>query len=193
MLIGWFLGELTDEFTLRGWWLKFIPIGAVVGMGVWGASLIPSIVDPWNDNVLTEDLQALAWIEEQLPESALFAINTFEFPFMRGFVVGIDAGYWIPVLAHRGSVTYPLIYSFENLLDPDYVKRIHAFTQAQSDLASESGIRALEELKVTHIYFGKKGGPIEPAPLLASERFQLIYDQDGVMIFQVYTANGDSR
>lgn len=192
-LIGWFIGELTGEFALRGRWLVFIPIGATLGMGVWGASLSPLIVHPWNDNVLTEDVQAMAWIEEQLPESALFAINTLEFPFMRGFVAGIDAGYWIPVLAHRGSVTYPLIYSFENLLDPDYVERIHAFAQAQSDLASEPGIRALEALKVTHVYLGKKGGPIDPAPLLASERFQLIYDQDGVMIFQVFTADDESQ
>jgi hypothetical protein len=190
ILLGWFMGNITGILQSKARSLVWLPVVVAAAIGIRGASDISLIVDPWNKTLYPADLRAIQWAQSHIRENAVFAVNSLEFPFLRGFVVGIDAGYWLPVLGHREAATYPLVYSLENLSMPDYVERIHNYTQQQADLASPHGLSALESLGATHIFIGVKGGPIEIDPLLASARFELLYSQNGASIFALQPSAG---
>jgi hypothetical protein len=111
-------------------------------------------------------------------------------------VIGTDAGWWIPLLAHREN-TIPPQYALANEvpIESDYsLKVINLEAKLEkTDIASESGIRLLCEYGITHVYIGQKHGKVAnlgeplftPAELATSSVFRLIYHQDRVYIFVV--------
>jgi len=59
------------------------------------------------------DLVVMHWIKNNTSPDTLFLVNFFEFDWQPGWLVGSDAGYWIPLLAQRSSCLPPMVYPME--------------------------------------------------------------------------------
>jgi hypothetical protein len=112
-------------------------------------------------------------------------------------VVGVDAGWWIPLLAGREN-TLPPQYALltERPSSPGYSQRVVALvkTLEQTSLNSPLGIKTLTEWGITHVYIGQRQGPFSgwPAQLESSPMepgsppFQMVYRQDRTVIFSFH-------
>jgi len=100
------------------------------------------------------DIQAMHWIEENAKEDALFLVDSMSIDWSPGWVVGLDAGYWIPLLAQRSTTVPPMIYPLE-WGDPD---RLPALLEASQEfLAWKAGeLTSLQAILrghgITHVF-----------------------------------------
>jgi len=152
-------------------------------IGGLAANLVYPIV---NDGLLHPvDLPAMEFIRQETSSDAYFMVNMFHFPFSDTLVAGSDAGAWIPLLAQR-RVTLPVLnYYIERLNDPTWVDRLCQLDQLNGDITSEAGLALLRAEGITHVYIGDRGGVIQPASLLSSPDFNLIYQDQTVYIFEL--------
>lgn len=171
----------------RGPWrpLHWLVGGVIGGLSLLGASSISRIVEPGAAYVLAQDMAAVRWVSEQTPEDALFMVNTYTFDFMPEYVIGSDAGGWLPVLAGRRVVTAPMTYPIERLSVENYPQQIRRLAELSSDLAGAEAVAELRRLGVTHVFIGQRGGPISPAQLLASPDYVLAFQDGDVYVFRL--------
>ena len=152
--------------------------------------------------VVAADMDAMQWIRENTPADALFVVNSF--PAYAGtLAAGTDAGWWIPLLAHRATTLPPLNYGGERGERPDYqlgvnalVKKLRGRSLADAtplsiDLSRPVALKTLVSNAIDYVYIGAHPYPgpdsadsIDTAKLRASPFFRLVYDRDGAEIFQ---------
>lgn len=153
--------------------------------------------------VSAADFTALDWIKANTPADAHFLVNSF--PAYGGtLAAGTDAGWWLPLLAGRWASLPPLTYGSEQGERANYQKHLNNFLVALRgsplsdarpiaiDLTTRSAQNALRSAGITYIYNGAHPYPgkgaadrFDSAVLRASPLFTLVYDRDGVEIFQV--------
>jgi len=173
----------------------------VVGLGLLGVWNQRNIANPNAYGLVTRpDLRAMEWINRQTPPDSLFLIEGMHENWVTN-VIGTDAGWWIPLLAHREN-TIPPQYALSNELPivEDYSQKVIDLEAALENkgIDSQAGIDKLCEFGVTHIYIGQKQGNVAnngkplftPDELAASDVFQMIYHQDRVYIYSVESACG---
>jgi hypothetical protein len=122
-------------------------------------------------------------------------------------IVGTDAGWWLPLLANRAVSVPPLPYGSEVAIDPAFpIRTMELATALRGSPTTDTRPRAinaaragaLRELRaagITYVYLGAQPlrGPetfsdvdrIDPISLRASLDFRLVYDHDGVTIFEL--------
>ena len=180
--VGWAISQIIHRF-LR--FEKFLfPLIGVLGLGVFAVIKTPPILVE-TAYVKEADLEAAQWVKENISGSAYFMVNVFNFGFSEDFIIGPDAGYWLPLLAERNSVTLPMVYMTEQFKEPDtitYLKRINGL---KGDLATPDGLSVLANEGVTHVFIGEQGGNIDAQKLLSSENFDLEYQNKDVYIFRI--------
>jgi asparagine N-glycosylation enzyme membrane subunit Stt3 len=152
--------------------------------------------------VVDADMAAMQWIREHTPADARFVINSF--PAYGGtLAAGTDAGWWIPLLAHRATTLPPLNYGSEQGERPRYHQDVNALvkklrgrdltdsTPLRIDLSRPVALKTLDSNAIDYVYIGAHSYPgrdsadwFDPDKLRASPFFRLVYDQDGVEIFQ---------
>ena len=152
--------------------------------------------------VVDADMAAMQWIRENTPADARFVINSF--PAYAGtLAAGTDAGWWIPLLAQRATTLPPLNYGGEQGERSDYQLGVNALakklrgrdltdpTPLSIDLSRPVALKTLDSNKIDYVYIGAHPYPgpdsadwIDPAKLRASPFFRLVYEHDGVAIFQ---------
>jgi len=147
-----------------------------------------------NALVTVPDQRAAVWIEGNVPANARFLINSFS-AYGGNNIVGGDAGWWLPLLAHRATNVPPLNYAFEQGPRPDF----RLWTNALPAEIQSKGINSPEVLSelaargIGYVYIGQLRGqvnnPGEPllvaGDLAVSAHYRLIYHQDRVWVFQV--------
>lgn len=149
------------------------------------------------------DVAAMAWIRDHTPPDARFLVNSF--PAYGGtLAAGVDAGWWLPLLAGRQASLPPITYGSELGEQPDYARRVNALaaalrgrplTDAQAvrvDLTNPAAIQLLRDAGIAYVYSGAHPFPdpavadrIDTSLLRNNPNFRLIYHQDGVEIFQL--------
>jgi hypothetical protein len=157
-------------------------------------------VKPSSHSLVTRpDVRSGQWIDQNLPEDAKLLVNSF-FAYGGSYVVGSDAGWWLPLLANRATTLPPLNYGTESSYNPN-------FTQETNDLVAliqEKGIDHPDSLNelinrgVTHLYIGQQRGKVnakEPPILIPKQlgndpNFKLVYDQDRIQIFEFLRPGG---
>jgi hypothetical protein len=184
----------------------------VLGAALLGVALLLAIA--WNTGwqtrvisgetalVVPADMAAMQWIRENTPADARFVINTF--PAYAGtLAAGTDAGWWIPLLARRAVILPPLNYGGENGEQAAYHQNVNALitklrgraltdsTALSIDLSRSVALRTLDSNAIDYVYIGAHAFPgpgsadwIDPAKLRASPFFRVVYQHDGVEIFQ---------
>lgn len=134
--------------------------------------------------VTQPDLQAMAWIQDNTPQDATFAINTYNW--LGTNPHGTDAGYWIPYFTGRKTNTGTMMFSYG---PPDYVKWVNQTSDLVVNLDQDLRIGDLCRLKVQYAYIGKQGNPFQP-DLNADRILQypgtaVLYSKDGVIILKL--------
>jgi hypothetical protein len=128
------------------------------------------------------DLPALAWVRREVPEDALFYIATsFWTPVVAH---GLDAGYYLPLLAGRQTIMPPQNYLNDSPDQAELInRRIRDLTAAQ-DPAAQWGV--MRRYGITHVYIGARPTQLDPQVYLSrSDLFSQLYAADGVYIFAV--------
>ena len=110
-------------------------------------------------------------------------------------VAGSDAGWWLPILAHRRTNLPPLNYGNEQGPNADYRLWVNALP---ADMASKgvddpSVLSELHARGLTYVYIGNRDGRVNNAagPHLEGEQFsasshyRLVYREDRVWIFEI--------
>lgn len=66
------------------------------------------------------DERAAGWMKENTSPDARFLVN-FHFGYSNSVLAGSDGGWWLPLLAGRGTMTPPMIYTVEKGPYPGYI------------------------------------------------------------------------
>lgn len=194
-------------------WLRasvpaWLPAGGtamlMLALIAWGSGWQARIVDtPQFQQVSPADMAAMAWIRTSTPPDARFLVNGY--PYYGGvMVIANDAGGWIPLLAGRTTTLPAMTYGSERGTPDDLFFRISRLWETLRnrpmtdprpvavDLTRPEALAALRAAGVTHVYSGARPNPVaaaadrvDTAKLRASPDFRLVYDQDGVEMFQI--------
>jgi hypothetical protein len=158
---------------------------------LWAVGWQQYILDTRYQLLTPADSIAMEWIRRETPADAKFLVNSF--PAFTSLYAGSDGGWWLPFLTGRQSNLPPLTYGTEAGEQPDFVlsvKRLNAGIQ-QHDLASAAAASMLHRLGFDYLYDGPAANPpseyINPAALARSQFYKVIYQQQGVTIWQIRT------
>ncbi|MCL7453105.1 MAG: glycosyltransferase family 39 protein [Anaerolineae bacterium] len=194
LLTGHLLGQGLDFAQHRWRPTGLITIPLVIGLGALGVRARASALQPQFQMVTIADAEALRWIQANTGVDARFLVNSF-FAYSDAYLVGSDAGWWIPLLTGRRNTVPPLLYASEMAADPDYIERVNSLARyvEDADLADQAMVKWLSEQGISHVYVGAQRGRVnEPdSPLLDTEVLQsspyyrMVYSQNGVWIFEL--------
>jgi hypothetical protein len=137
--------------------------------------------------VTPADLKAMQWIRDNTPGDAKFLVNALT-AFGGHTVVGDDAGWWIPYFTGRRTTVPPATYGMETSENPGYPERVEAFYRdiTAHPPGTPEAAEVLRANGITHIYVGAAGGELlDPRALRQSSFYHLLYERDGVMIFDL--------
>lgn len=176
---------------------------AIAAMCVFGLTWLPGIVNRNQQMLTAADEQAMLWIRDNTPADVRFIVNTF--PAYGGtLIAGTDGGWWITQLAGRWTNLPPITYGSERWARDDFYAVTNSFVEAVRgkpltdlapvavNLASSENVQRLRDAGITHVYIGANATPgpdvadhIDVNALRNSDAFRLIYNQDGVQIFEL--------
>ena len=168
----------------------------------WQRDLVPD----YYRMVTTADLQAFDWIRKNTPADAQFFVHSQ--PLYGGtMIVGTDAGWWLPLMANRQTNVPPMTYGSEQSMPADWgpkVNQLAALTRRAPlnderkqavDLSIPKIQQALRNAHLRYVYIGSQPLQGEKAflaidridvdKLRKSSAFRLVYDQAGVLIFEM--------
>jgi hypothetical protein len=199
VLIGWGGGHLARFLTQQRRRVFRVVLGIVlVTAALWGSKIRIGDVDLSYALVTRPDMRAMAWIRENVQPSAKFLVEGFRIYGGRT-AVGADAGWWIPLLAHRQNTVPPQYALFnEQPIIPGYNKTIVdriAFLE-ETTLSSPDVLPNLCAANITHAYVGQGQGNVgagvvqlfDPHDLNDSPFFEPTYHRDRVWIFDFDTS-----
>ena len=140
--------------------------------------------------VRREDMTAMDWIRENIPQEARFAVNTYFW--LPRAPHGTDAGYWIPYFTGRGTTAGTMLL---NLGPREYVARVVEMSRAAEQLAEGPGsVETLTDLGVNYVYVGKNGDfsgcGLDPSEVSVDGGMEVVYETDGVAILQLQSPAG---
>lgn len=187
LLAGAVVAATLDRLTARWPTVQHAAVALVLTAALVGARARLMDVDLQYRLVTWEDRTAMAWIEEQTPPDARFLVNSFT-AFGATTVVGSDAGWWIPYLAERRNTVPPTTYGMEAAAQSGYAEDVGELYQTVSaqPLSTPEAAEALAANGISHVYVGAVGGDLlDPAELMSSSYYDLVYNEDGVLIFEV--------
>jgi hypothetical protein len=185
VLLGWLGGWFVEHWLARLPFRRGLAALALVLICLWGVWIGRNNINPANAMVRLADLDALDWVRASTPSDALFMVNTYHWSFNDEYLIGSDAGYWLPLLAGRQTVTLPMIYTLERTTQPDLAERLVALDRLNGQLTTPEALAALRQAGVTHVFVGERGGKIDLQALLASPDYELLYQQNGAAVFRL--------
>lgn len=164
--------------------------GAVVMGGVLMALLLFGVrqqVSILNEQTLLAqhaDVAALTWIDENVPETAVFAVSGWKW--LGETWAASDGGAWIVPLTGR-MATIPPIDHVYNLELFDFVRGFNAAATAVPDWSDPLQAEWLRQQAISHIYIGPHTdfSYFDPAVLLRNPRLEMVYGRDSTFIFKI--------
>jgi len=178
-LLRWTYGELLTPRKARA-----LLLWTALAIGIGGASTMLRIINPTTLLVLPADRDALRWIPAHTPPTARFAVGVQ--PWIGGSFMGIDGGYWIPVVAGRASILPPGLYPW--VMPADRVAAVtnvlEQWHQAQQNGASAIG-NLLRADGLTHVYFGPRNDTALRRAAAVDQSLERVYDSAGVEIYKL--------
>ena len=99
---------------------------------------------------------------------------------------GADGGIWIGVLTDRASLPLPVLYT--TVLPAEQVQAVNTLLVpwADADSLDDPVLRQqLRAASITHLYVGARPSNIKVDELLAAPYLRLVYQQEGVSIFEL--------
>jgi hypothetical protein len=194
LVLGWLLAEIAGPKNekIKGS-LVAIAVFVVAILGVLGQ--LNTAMPETLAYVTRPDTLAMEWIREHLPDNAHFLVEGIIF--RETSIIGSDAGWWIPLLAHRQNSMPPQYALNEVPIHPGDTQRMITLVSRLGtiSLSSEEGVSLLCSEGITHVYIGQGQGEValkamnlgpqlfSPDNLLSSKDYSLLYHQDRVYVF----------
>jgi hypothetical protein len=152
---------------------------ALVGWGLWGTR---SVINSATVLATRADLDAVSWIESNIPENARFFINVNHWQY--GIYRGVDGGWWISPLTGRETLLPSGLYPMG---DRDYVNQVNAVAARASQIkgCSDDFWELTREESLTHIYLNDLRGSVRSNHFTDCPYIELIYNSDNIYIFQI--------
>jgi hypothetical protein len=179
---------------------KYLPFLApltlimVIVIGVWGARKRLWDVDPLNHALVNRpDMRAYNWIQDHTGPDSRFMVNSF-FAYDGSVIVGSDGGWWIPMLAGRGTTLPPLNYASEQGPFPDYTTWTNTLTAEINTKGMDHPdvLDLLEDREISHVYIGQRQGKVNspgpslhPDQLISCPHYKPVYHQDHTWVFEI--------
>ena len=159
---------------------KMIAIGALI-LAVVSLPARFGDVPPEYNLVEDGDRKAFAWIRDNTPLNAQFAIAAYAH--LPSLTVGTDGGYWIPYFTGRRTTTGPML----SPLSPRLMTRASQLVKVQKLPGfSPDKVHRLISHGVEYFYFSRSAwGLIDGRKLAKSPLISLVYDRDGVQIIKM--------
>lgn len=201
LCVGWVCGRIATMTIVAP---RFRLAVALVGIAavVAGIGYQRRIVGPFYQMVTPTDLAAFDWIRRAIPGDAVFLVNGF----IRqdNFVVGSDAGWWLPYYTRRRNTVPPALYHTERL-SPSvrreaYVELVAALQACRGQAEAVRSI--LSRYGITHVFLGERRGSVgygitQLVPeqwLRSSSDFTLLYQAGRAQVWRLNeTRRRDSR
>jgi len=162
VLMAFFPAALLIAELARALFTKNTAVGLLVCLlvSLLGAREMLSIVNPTTVLFTRADERAMVWIQANTPDDARFLVNSFAW--LPSYYVPSDGGSWIPYTTNRAMAFV------DNATAPDALAR---WIDAQ---------------QITYVYLGRRAGVLPARDFTdAPERYQLVYEEEGVRIFGV--------
>jgi hypothetical protein len=161
-------------------------VALLLGMGI-GVFYLPHLVYTAPLYLRPGNLVTMKWIEDNIPKDAFLVVNGGQCEWSPGWIVGIDTGYWIPLLAHRETTLPPMIYSWEWGSSSRLLTKLGASHELllRRDGEALSIGEVLGKYGVTHVFTDAQHWPLMPRELSQDAHLREIYRQDRVWVFEV--------
>ena len=164
--------------------VKVVVVGLLVLVAAQGAVANRSALQQDNVWVQKDDLLVAQWIAQNTPANALILGNTFRFPYNPSWVLGQDAAYWFPLLAHRPTLTLPMIYTIERSSASDMENPLKRIIEVSDNLTAQQAMLALQAAGVQYVYIGTRGGSIQRQTLDTSPFFKLEFAAGSAAVYR---------
>jgi len=129
------------------------------------------------------DLEAIDWVESNLPKDAVIAVNPFLWGY--GIYAGSDGGFWLAPLAGRQTLPPPVLSGIDSRSQATLeTRRLTAQIFAASRDPAELS-RILSDAGVGYVFVGSRAGAFSAKALAESPFFKEIYGENGVRIFEI--------
>jgi hypothetical protein len=154
-ILGAHLLRFAFDEVMRPSRRKGVVLAATLVIALAGAPRILHIVNPTTVLATSADVHALEWIRTHTPPETRFAVGVQ--PWIGGSYIGIDGGYWIPLIAGRESILPPGLYPW--VMPPERVvsiTRLLGTWYEAGQVGDAAMLGALRESGVTHLYFGAR-------------------------------------
>jgi hypothetical protein len=188
VLCGFVLG-----WVLTGWF-KLIPanwkalttsiiVSIIGGVVFLGARSTVSLINPITILFRQADEDGISWVSENIPNGEKILVNPFSWGY--GVYAGTDGGYWISPIAETPTIPPAVLYGLDTIRGQSYLTISQKVIEFSNDPSSL--YQYLQKQNINYIYIGAKGGVLSPKSLLSSNFYSLVYNKDGVWIFQIKT------
>lgn len=194
VLAGFFLGEISQQITVRYDWSQYGIALLVIITSIISTYQKSYILDNQHHSLVTKpDLVAMEWVQQKTSIEAKFWVNSF-LAYDGWVLAGTDAGWWLPYLSRREGTALPMIYGLEMTNPVDYpIQIIDMVTAVQSNTQNPTLLwQTLRQYGITHIYIGQQhgsvwGGRVEAdiGFLRNNPHFRQIYRFEQVFIFEL--------
>jgi hypothetical protein len=178
--IGWL--ERSAPLVVERWG-RYAIVATLIVLALGGAWQLRSVVNPATVLATVEDRQALEWAAQHTPPNARFLVNSTHW--LNGSPRGTDAGWWLLPLAGRWVSTPPALYIYGDQTQARAVEALNARVAALKLNDRTELARIVRDEDITHVFIGKRGGPIKPELLINNSLFVPVYNVNGVRIFAV--------
>jgi len=176
------LGQVLQRLA-KGHRLVWLAPGlASLGLLIWGGFITREIINPVTVLADEADVQALAWVKENIPEDAKFFINTLGW--QQNIYRGVDGGTWITPLTGRGTLVPPITYGWGSI---ELVAEIAGWAEQASKLTTcdEVFFEVVQDANLTHVYLKEGVGSMQPGAVTSCRRFKEVYNKDKVHIYEI--------
>lgn len=168
---------------MRFSWVKnFAVMLASLFLFGWGIWTTRSMLNPATVLATQADLQAIQWIDANLPQEARFLINVSHW--QAGIFRGVDGGWWITPLTGRWTSLPAVLYTMG---EKEYVDQVKSLAERTSRLqgCTPEFWEIIRTAGITHIYLSKGKGSLQPNNLENCPNLELIYQAGGISVYRV--------
>ncbi|MGQ9547771.1 MAG: hypothetical protein ACUVWS_03975 [Roseiflexus sp.] len=193
-LIGVWAHEVLDAMPGK---LRLVFKGALITLLTAGIAsgiyYLPNVVYTDQPYIRPGDMVTMEWIKNNIPENALFMVESLPIDWSPGWMVGVDSGYWIPLLAGRASTLPPMIYPVEWVNRSRLSGGIEVMYKMRSEQGTGSvpASQILSEYGVTHVMVNYEHNLIQSA-WLSDPGLEEVYRYDRGKILAVRNSVSNS-
>lgn len=179
----WQIGRWLSQKS--GWrWLSTLVLAvSILGWIAWSASLGIDIVNPVTVLVTADDLDALAWVQDNTPNDARFYINTTYW--LNNVYRGVDGGGWLLPYTSRWALVPTVFYGFSP--DRNMVRQTREWGERASQITTCSANfwELVEEAKLDWVYIREGTGSLQGAGLEGCAGITQAYTNSSVRIYTI--------